>query len=54
MMGVNSASGILRVLSLLFKNGKREDLLKYGKIINFIYVASLSPTKKPCTKALQV
>jgi hypothetical protein len=45
MRGVNSASGILRVLSLLFKHGKREDLLKYGIIINSIYVPSLSSTK---------
>lgn len=33
MTGVNSASGILRVLSLLFKHGKREDLLKYAPIV---------------------
>ncbi|CAG2203358.1 TBCD [Mytilus edulis] len=33
MMGVNCASGTLRVLSLLFKHGKREDLLKYAPVV---------------------
>ncbi|CAG2198684.1 TBCD [Mytilus edulis] len=30
---VNCASGTLRVLSLLFKHGKREDLLKYAPVV---------------------
>lgn len=32
VIGNNEVSGVLTMLALLFKNGKREDLLQYGKI----------------------
>ena len=31
MPGMNYATGILGTLALLFKHGKREDLLEYGQ-----------------------
>lgn len=31
IVGNNQVSGVLTMLALLFKNGKREDLLEFGK-----------------------
>jgi len=37
MIGVGNASGILRVLSLLFKHGNRETLVQYGNLVKMIF-----------------
>ena len=44
LIGVDNASGILRVLSLLFKHGNRENLVQYGNLVKIIIFSLILQT----------
>ena len=47
MQGMNHATGVLSTLALLFKHGKREDLLEYGKYGNKWLVKNVIDALEP-------
>ncbi len=41
MADIIAISGILNTLALLFKNGKREDLVSYGMLLTHLHFLSM-------------